>query len=412
MRFIADFHIHSKYSRATSKTMDIPNLVKWARYKGITLLGTGDFTHHLWLEELKHYLQPQPDKGLLYCEGVYFVLSVEVSNIFSQNNKVYRVHNIIMVPSFNVAAEVNRMLSFHGNLASDGRPIFGMSCRTLAQELFKISEDIMLIPAHIWTPWFSVFGSNSGFNSLEEAFGKYTEKITALETGLSSDPPMNWRLSSLDSYTLVSNSDAHSPSRIGREANVFDCALDYWEIKRALETKDRDKFLYTVEFFPEEGKYHYDGHRNCNVRFHPAETKRLNGICPVCRKPLTRGVLYRVDELADRPEGFVPENAIGYKSLVPLDEIIAEIKGVDKKSKSVEKEYVNLVKEFDSEFNLLVNIPTEELYSKLPTRLADGIRRIREKQLNILPGFDGEYGKIKIFDEEKTAEDKGQMTLF
>jgi len=409
--FVADFHIHSKYSRATSKNMDVPHLVQWARHKGVTLLGSGDFTHHLWLEELRHYLEPLPKKGLFVYNGVRFILSVEVSNIFSQNGKVYRVHNVIMVPSLKMAKEVNKMLSFHGNLSSDGRPIFGMSCKQLTKELFGISDDIMFIPAHIWTPWFSVFGSNSGFDSLEEAFDEYTDKITALETGLSSDPAMNWRLSALDRYSLVSNSDAHSPQRIGREANIFDCELNYWEIKKVLETKDVSKFLYTVEFFPEEGKYHYDGHRNCHIRLHPKETKKNNGICPVCGKPLTKGVLYRVEELADRPEGFIPENATGYKSLVPLDEIIAETKGMDKKSKTVEREYMRLIDEFGSEFNLLVNIPEGELFSKLPPRIAEGIKHVREKQLKVLPGFDGEYGTIKIFDEEDKKE-KQQMTLF
>lgn len=411
MLFVADFHIHSKYSRATSKNMDVPSLVKWARYKGITLLGTGDFTHHLWLQELKQYLEPQDDKGLLLYQDVYFILSAEVSNIFSQKGKVYRVHNVIMVPTLKLAQEVNRMLSYYGNLASDGRPILGMSCIALARELFKISPDLILIPSHIWTPWFSVFGSNSGFDSLDEAFDKYTEKLTALETGLSSDPSMNWRLSKLDRFSLVSNSDSHSPQRIGREANVFDCELNYWEIKKVLETKDKKKFLYTVEFFPQEGKYHYDGHRNCNVRLHPKETKKYQGICPSCGKPLTRGVLNRVEELADRDEGFIPSNAIDYKSLVSLDEIIAEVKGVFKSSKSVEREYLNLVTEFGSEFNILVNVEEGELFSKLPAKLAEGIKRVREKRLKIIPGFDGEYGVIKIFDEEEKKENQ-QLTLF
>jgi len=300
MQFVADLHIHSKYSRATSRDMDVPNLAKWAKLKGVSLLGTGDFTHHLWLQELKKYLQPRRKSGLYFYEGINFILSAEISSIFSQEGKVYRVHNVILAPSFEIVEEINKMLSFHGNLASDGRPILGISCRKLAEELFKISSDPMLIPGHIWTPWFSVFGSNSGFDSLEEAFGKYTGKITALETGLSSDPAMNWMVSNLDKFALVSNSDSHSPSRIGREANVFDCELDFWEIKKVLEKKDRSKFLYTIEFFPEEGKYHYDGHRNCKVCFHPKETKKSSGICPKCKKPLTIGVLNRVGQLADR----------------------------------------------------------------------------------------------------------------
>lgn len=412
MKFTADFHIHSKYSRATSKSMEVPHLSKWAKLKGIDLLGTGDFTHHLWLQELKRYLEPLEKKGLFLYQGTHFILSGEISSIYSQGGKGYRVHNLIMVPSFKMAEEVNRMLSFHGNIASDGRPILGISCIRLAEELVKISPEIMLIPAHIWTPWFSVLGSNSGFNSLEEAFGKYTDNITALETGLSSDPAMNWRLSALDRFSLVSNSDSHSPSRIGREANVFDCELDYWEIKKVLKEKDTSKFLYTIEFFPEEGKYHYDGHRNCNVRFSPEETKKHNGVCPVCKRPLTRGVLYRVEELADRPQGFVPKNAVGYKSLVPLDEIIAETKGVKKGSKAVEKDYLDLVSRFGSEFNILVNVSESDLFSKIPEKIAEGIKRVREKRLKILAGYDGEYGIINIFGEEENSAKKEQLTLF
>lgn len=410
VRITADFHIHSKYSRATSKDMVVPSLVKWAKLKGINLLGTGDFTHHLWLQELKQYLEPQKEKGLFLYEGVNFILSAEISSIFSQNGRGYRVHNLIMVPSFELAQEVNKMLSFHGNLASDGRPILGISCLRLAEELFKISQDIMLIPAHVWTPWFSVFGSSSGFNSLEEAFGKYVEKITALETGLSSDPSMNWRWSKLDKFSLVSNSDSHSPSRIGREANVFDCELNYWEIKKVLETKDKEKFLYTIEFFPEEGKYHYDGHRNCNIRFSPSQTKQHKGVCPVCSRPLTLGVLYRVEELADRKEGFVPQGAINYKSMVPLEEIIAEVKGLKSQSKAVAKEYLDLIYAFGSEFNVLIDSSEKELAAKAPEKIYEAIRKVREGSLTILPGYDGEYGIIKIFNKEEKKNE--QFTFF
>lgn len=413
MEFVADFHIHSRYSRATSRDMDVPHLAKWAKLKGVNLLGTGDFTHHLWLQELKQYLQPKENTGLYFYEDLNFILSAEISSIFSQGGKVYRVHNIVLAPGFGVVEEVNKMLASHGNIASDGRPILGMSCYKLAEELFKISQDLMLVPAHIWTPWFSVFGSRSGFDSLEEAYGKYTEKITALETGLSSDPAMNWMLSKLDKFSLISNSDSHSPSRIGREANIFNCELNYWEIKKVLEEKDKSKFLYTVEFFPEEGKYHYDGHRNCKVSFHPEETKKHKGACPVCRRPLTRGVLYRVEELADRPYGFMPENAIGYKSLVPLDEIIAETKGVNKKSKAVEREYLEVISNAGSEFNILAKMPIEELFSRLPHRIAEGIKRVRDKTVTLIAGYDGEYGTVKVFDEKKKEEEKRkQLTLF
>ena len=392
--------------------MNIPSLSKWAKLKGVTLLGTGDFTHHLWLQELKQLLQPQGKTGLFLHNGIYFILSAEISSIYSQKGKVYRVHNVIMAPSFEIAGEINKMLSRFGNLSADGRPILGLSCIKFAEELSKISKDIMLVPAHCWTPWFSVFGSNSGFNSLEEAFDKYAGNITALETGLSSDPVMNWRLSRLDKFSLISNSDSHSPSRIGREANVFSCELDYWEIKKALETKDKSKFLYTVEFFPEEGKYHFDGHRNCNIRFAPAETKKHNGICPVCKKPLTRGVVYRVEELADRPEGFTPADAIPFKHLVPLDEIIAEAKGMGKASKAIEREYLELIGNFGPELEILLKADDSQL-AKMPFKIAEGIRRVREGRLKILPGYDGEYGTIDIFLKEDKAEKRqGQMTLF
>ena len=390
--------------------MEIPQLAKWAKLKGIHLLGTGDFTHHLWLQELKKYLGTEEQKGLFSYEGIHFILTAEISSIYSQNGKVYRVHNLVMAPSFKIVEEINKELSKLGNLASDGRPILGISCIKLGEILSKISKDIMLVPAHIWTPWFSVFGSNSGFNSLEDAFGKYVDNITALETGLSSDPAMNWRLSKLDKYSLISNSDSHSPQRIGREANVFDCEMDYYKIKKVLEEKDNKKFLYTIEFFPEEGKYHFDGHRNCDLRLSPAETKKYKGICPRCARPITKGVLNRVEELADRPQGYIPENNIGYKSMVSLDEIIADVKGVDKKSKTVAREYQEIVPVFGSEFDILVTMPEKELFTKLPEKIADGIKRVREGRLQIEPGYDGEYGIIKIFGvEEKKNE---QMTLF
>ena len=412
MQFIADFHIHSKYSRATSRDMDIVHLAQWAHYKGVSLLGTGDFTHHLWLCELKRYLEPYSDKGLFFYQGVWFILSVEVSNIYSQNNKLYRVHNVIMAPSMPIVEEINKMLSGYGNLASDGRPILKMSCALMAEKLFKISSDIMLIPAHIWTPWFGLFGSKSGFNSLEEAYGKYTDKITALETGLSSNPPMNWCLSSLDKFSLVSNSDAHSPSRIGREANVFNCELNYWQIKEILETKNRNKLLYTLEFFPEEGRYYYDGHRNCKISFHPSDTRKHKGICPVCGRPLTCGVLYRVEELADRPQGFIPQDVPGYKSMVPLDEIIAEVKEVGKNTKTVERIYTPLINEFGSELNILMNVSQKDLFSKVPERIAEGIIRVRKRQVQVFPGFDGEYGTVKVLFKQDRKAKANQATLF
>jgi len=413
--FIADFHIHSKYSRATSKNMEIPALAQWAKLKGISLIGTGDFTHHLWLQELKKTLKPVEGTGTYTYDGVSFILTAEIANIFSQNGRGYRVHTILMAPSFKVVEEINKCLAYQGNLASDGRPILGISCRKMIEDLVKISPDIMIVPAHIWTPWFSLFGSESGFNKIEDCFGEYTSKITALETGLSSDPAMNWRLAALDRFCLVSNSDSHSPSRIGREANVFGMEeINYYAIKETLQTKDKKRFLYTVEFFPEEGKYHFDGHRNCKVRLHPQETKKYKGICPQCKRPLTKGVLYRVDELADRPDTFVPENAIPFKSLVPLDEIIAEAHGVQKGSKAVEKDYFSIVKKGKTEFNILLKMRDEELSSIMPERVAEGIIKVRKKDIEISAGFDGEYGIIKIFKENEPAKrsTSQQMTLF
>lgn len=413
MKFIADLHIHSKYSRATSRNMDVLTLVEWSKFKGIKLLGTGDFTHHLWLEELKKNLQPLDKEGLFISGDTYFILSAEVSNIFSQSGRGYRVHNMIMVPTFKIAKEITHMLSFYGNVSSDGRPIVGISCQRLAEELFKISPEIMLVPAHIWTPWFSVFGSNSGFNSLDEAFGKYTDKITALETGLSSDPGMNWRCSQLDKFTLISNSDAHSPAKIGREANVFDCQLNYWEIKKVLESKDRDKFLYTIEFFPEEGKYHYDGHRNCGIRLSPQETKKVAGICPKCGRPLTKGVLYRVDELSDRAEGVVPANAIPFKSLVPLEEIIADVRGQKRGTKAVTQQYQSILYKFGAELEALIEAPEKDLFSNMPEDIAWGIINVRNGKVNKIPGFDGEYGSIKVLPPEESGQSKEeQLSLF
>ncbi len=410
MKFVADFHIHSKYSRATSRDMDIPHLAEWARLKGIRLMGTGDFTHYLWLQDLKRNLTAVSNTGLYEHEGVSFILSAEISTIFSQDGKSYRVHTVLLAPSFEIVDAINQKLSSYGNIASDGRPILGISCRVLAEEMLRISRDIMIIPAHIWTPWFSVFGSNSGFNALEDAFGDATEHLTALETGLSSDPLMNWRLSQLDRFSLISNSDSHSPARIGREANVFDCELNYWEIKKVLEQKDRKKFLYTIEFFPEEGKYHYDGHRLCHTRLHPEETKKNKGLCPKCGKKITVGVLSRVDELADRAEGFIPENSIPYRNAVPLDEIIAEAKGLAKSSKAVLGEYRHIVSAKNSEFQLLIEATEEELKQKTSLKIAEGILRVRQKKIRALAGYDGEYGSIEVFGKE--PEKEKQFSLF
>jgi len=414
MKFIADFHIHSKYSRATSKDMDVRHLAEWAKLKGITLMGTGDFTHHLWLEELKGNLEDLGN-GLFKHKDVYFILTAEISSIYSKNGRVYRIHNLIFAPSFKTVDKINEALGRRGNLASDGRPILGVDASELARIVFDIDENCMVVPGHIWTPWFSLFGSMSGFDRIEDCFEEQTPKIFALETGLSSDPAMNWRLSALDRFTLISNSDSHSPAKIGREANVFDCELNYATIREVLRTKDKKRFLYTIEFFPEEGKYHFDGHRNCGVCFSPKETKEHKGVCPKCNKSLTVGVLNRVDHLADRQEGFTPANAIPFKNLIPLDEIIADVKGVKKGSVVVEREYMGLLAKFGTEFNILLYLKDEELRQGMFRPLAENIIKMRLGQVSAQPGYDGEYGIVSV--KKSNASDTAggaeqQLSLF
>ncbi len=412
MEFIADFHIHSKYSRATSRDMDVKHLAEWAKLKGVTLMGTGDFTHHLWLEELKHALE-DCGNGLYKHAGIYFMLTAEVSSIYSKNGRTYRIHNLIFSPSFKSVDKINERLGRIGNLASDGRPILGLDAAELARIVFDIDENCMIVPGHIWTPWFSVFGSMSGFDKIEDCFEAQTEKIFALETGLSSDPTMNWRLSALDRFTLISNSDSHSPSRIGREANVFNCELDYKTIRDVLKTKDKKRFLYTIEFFPEEGKYHFDGHRLCGIRWSPQETKAHNGKCPKCGKNVTVGVVNRVEKLADRKEGFVPDNAIPFKNLVSLDQIIAEAKGVAKTSVGVERDYRSYLSNFGTEFDILMRASREDLIKKLPAKVVEGVMRARSGKISIKPGYDGEYGIISIFDKDAPEEKhEQQLNLF
>ena len=412
MEFIADLHIHSKYSRATSRDMDIPHIAAYAKLKGITVMGTGDFTHHLWLEELKNNLE-DVGSGLFTHKSIHFMLSAEISSIYSKKGKGYRIHNLIFSPSFKTCDKINETLCRYGNLASDGRPILGLDAREIARIVFDIDENCMVVPGHIWTPWFSLFGSMSGFDRIEDCFEEQTEKIFALETGLSSDPAMNWRMSALDRFSLISNSDSHSPAKIGREANVFNCDLSYKAIRDALRTKDKGKFIYTIEFFPEEGKYHFDGHRLCNMRLSPAETKQHNGRCPKCGKAVTIGVMNRVEKLADRPTGYTPSNAIPFKSLVPLGEIIAEAKGVGRNSVGVERDYLSYVAKFETEFDILMRASQEELAQQLPGRVVEGIMRMREKKVRALAGYDGEYGVISVYDGEgETVKTEQQLKLF
>jgi uncharacterized protein (TIGR00375 family) len=403
--------------------MTFENMDAWGRKKGVHLLGTGDFTHPKWFDEVKQKLiETAPGWFKLGKDSpVSFVLSAELSSIYSKGGKVRRIHNVLLAPSLDAVEKLRQKLEARGaNLAYDGRPIIGLDAEELVKIAMDISEDFMIIPAHAWTPWFSVFGSNSGFDSVEECFGSMTKYIFAIETGLSADPAMCWRLSSLDRYTLVSHSDPHSLHRLGREANVFEVLngdrLDYQWLKNILQKKDTSRFKFTVEFFPEEGRYHLDGHRACKVVLNPSETKQKGGICPVCKKPLTIGVMHRVEELADRPEGFVPEGAIPFKNLVPLEEIIADSIGVKSvSSKAVSSEYDKLVRQGGSEFAVLLDLPYDELAKMTSPVIGEGIRRVREGKLKIHPGYDGVYGTIKIFtdeERERFTEKAKQDALF
>ncbi len=414
MKFIADLHIHSKYSRATSKEMNLESLDKWAKIKGIKVMATGDFTHPAWFAEIKEKLEPA-EPGLYKLKGsnsgTRFLLSVEISSIYSQGGRTRRIHNLIYAPSIEIAEKINIALSWQGNIKSDGRPILGISSIDLAKLVFSISDEAIIIPAHAWTPWFSIFGSMSGFDTIEECFGEYANKIFAIETGLSSDPEMNWRLSKLDNISLISNSDSHSAEKIGREANVFDTELSFNGIFDAIKSRDPKKFLYTIEFFPEEGKYHYDGHRACGVVMAPEETKKNNKICPKCGKPLTVGVMYRVDELADRPNGFNPKNRVPFKKVVPLIEVISEAMGFSVISKKTKAEYERLIGIFGTELHILIDASIEEIKNKGSAELAEAIDKMRKGNIRIEPGYDGEYGKVSIFG----AEEKGNAqtnTLF
>ncbi|MBI2076101.1 MAG: DNA helicase UvrD [Candidatus Aenigmarchaeota archaeon] len=395
MHFV-DLHIHSKYSRATSKDLDLENLARYAKMKGLDVLGTGDFSHPQWNQELRQRLVEAD--GIYEYNGIKFILSNEISLVYTQGGKGRRIHHLILSPTLEIADQINEFLKSKGRVDYDGRPIFGFSSIELVERLMGISKDIMVIPAHAWTPWFGIFGSMSGFDSLEECFQEKTKHIHAIETGLSSNPEMNWRLSSLDNISLVSFSDAHSayPWRLGRECCAFDCKPTYNEITGAIKEKDKKKFLFTIEFFPEEGKYHFDGHRNCNFSCEPQEAKKLNNICPRCGNKLTIGVLNRVEELADREEDFVPENSIPFKSLIPLSELIAAALGTTPYSKGTWEVYSRLIDRFKNEFNVALNVSKEDLEKVVDRRIAEIILKNREGQIEIKPGYDGVYGKIML----------------
>ncbi len=419
--FFADLHIHSKFSRATSKEMNLETIEQWAQIKGIKVIGTGDFTHPEWLKEIGEKLTEEGN-GLLRLkekyklqvpescrENIFFILSSEISCIYQKDGKLRKIHLLVLSPSLKDVTKINHALSQVGSLISDGRPILGIDGKELMKIIMEISPASLVIPAHAWTPHFSVFGSQSGFDSLEECFEELSPYIYAIETGLSSDPRMNWRLSKLDSITLISNSDAHSPSKIGREANIFDTELSFEGITEAIKTKKG--FLGTVEFFPEEGKYHYDGHRVCGVRLSPKETIQRNYLCPLCGKRVTVGVMHRVEVLADRQEGFNPPQAIPYKSIIPLQEIMAEINNTSAQSKTVSNLYFKAINNLGSEYDILLNKKLTDI-EKFNEILAEAIERVREGKIIVEPGYDGEYGKIKVFGKPSQKNNKGQKLLF
>jgi uncharacterized protein (TIGR00375 family) len=421
MKVIADLHIHSRYARACSRDLIPGNLGLWADKKGISIVGTGDFTHPGWLADLEnslvetkpglYSLRDSPAKAL-------FMLTSEVASIYKLGDKVRRVHNLIFAPSIDVVKKLNVALVARGvNLKSDGRPIMGVKCDELLKICKDVDERIELVPAHAWTPHFGVFGSLSGFDLLSEAFGDQAKHIFAIETGLSSDPKMNWQVSTLDDISLISNSDAHSLRKLGREANVFEIPetdLSYDAVIRTIRERDPKRFLYTIEFFPEEGKYHLDGHRDHSYSSWPEETKKNNGICPICGKKLLRGVMHRVDDLGDREYGFIPERSIPFKSIIPLEEIIAETFGVGTSSKKVLAMYEAMVAKH-SEFDILLEIPESEIAVISDVPIAQSIVRVRDGKVHIEPGYDGVFGKIQIYspkEREKLSLKPKQSPLF
>lgn len=411
MKFIADFHIHSRFSRATSDKTDLENISKWAEIKGVKVIATGDFTHPQWMKSIKEELKPAEPGLFRYKDSeTRFLLTAEISCIYSKGGKTRKIHLVVLSPSVEAAEKINEKLSEIGNLKSDGRPILGLDAKELVKIVLGVSSDCMVIPAHCMTPWFGLFGSKSGFDSMEECFEEMTPFIYAVETGLSADPAMLWRIPDIRKISVISNSDAHSPEKIGREANVFDTELDYHSIVEAIKT--RKGFLETIEFYPQEGKYYGDGHRACNVYMDSRESLKYNEICPVCGKPLTVGVMNRIDRLADKPEGFVPDNSVPFRSIVPLKEIIGEALGVGSGTKAVEAEYQKLIKAFESEFNILLDVSFEQLKEVAFSQVAEGIIKVRQGKVNISPGFDGEYGKVRIFSDVEKREAVRQKTLF
>jgi DNA helicase-2/ATP-dependent DNA helicase PcrA len=420
MRYIADLHVHSHFSRATARNFDLEHLYIYAQLKGITVVATGDITHPEWFKEVSEKLEPaEPgmyrlkkniekkydDQVPQSCRNdVRFVLNSEISCIYKKKGKTRKNHNLVYLPDMDVAASFNRKLARTGNITSDGRPILGMDVRNLLEILLETSDQAFLIPAHIWTPWFSLLGYKSGFDSIEECFDDLSNHIFAVETGLSSNPIMNWRVSFLDGRTLISNSDAHSPDKLGREANIFNTELSYDAMKKALQNKDNLSFLGTFEFYPEEGKYYFDGHRDCCIRFSPEMTLRYEGTCPVCNKALTIGVLNRIEELCDRKEGEKPQNSQPFYSIIPLKEILSEILKVGSSTQKVMQHYHHCLHVLGPELAILNSIDLSDIELSGIPLLKEAIKRMREGSIHIVPGYDGEFGKIQIFTENESKQ--------
>ncbi len=408
MKIVADLHVHSKYARATSSRCDVDGLSEGAKLKGINVIATGDFTHPGYFYELKEKLKEEKN-GLYPYRGVNFILSTELAITYGDVGKKKRMHHIVLAPNLEVAEQINDRMSKYGNLNEDGRPMLSISSAHLVDELTAISKDNVIIPAHAWTPWFGIFGSKTGVNSIEEAFEDKADSIFAIETGLSSDPEMNWMISSLDDITLISNSDAHSPEKLGREANVFELENPgYTSIINAIRTKKG--FVKTYEFYPEEGKYHYDGHRDCKIRWSPWESINHKNICPVCRKKITVGVLHRVVELADRTPGFKPENAVPFQHIVPLKTLLSKILKKTESSVVVDEEYNKLIRYFGNEFSVF-EADDENILQAASPEIARGILKVKQNEVKWLAGYDGVFGELFLDENSKKGEERKQSRL-
>ena len=408
MRIVADLHVHSKYARATSSRCDIVGLSGGAKTKGIDVVATGDFTHPVYFKELKAFLKEEKN-GLYPYNGINFILSTELAITYGEVGSKKRMHHVVLAPSFEIVEQINDKMAKYGNLMEDGRPMLSISSAELVEQLEEISKGIVIIPAHAWTPWFGIFGSKTGVNAVEEAFEDKADRIFALETGLSSDPSMNWMISALDKYTLVSNSDCHSPEKLGREGNVFELEnVGYREIINAIRT--RKGFVKTYEFYPEEGKYHYDGHRECKIRWSPWESLNHNNICPVCRKKVTVGVLHRIVELADRKPGFKPEKAVPFQHIVPLNIVISKVLGKGESSVAVRGEYSKLIKYFGNEFSVF-EAHEDQIRLATTPEIAEGIIKVKKEEVSWLPGYDGVFGELVLEEGKKEVIEKKQRSL-